>query len=93
MSTLHISAADRIREAALHAHAEMQVAFKMVQRNEVESAWLRIQRGYDLLDKALDTSAQAEAMFLSDQPLLSILASRKAAVQKVIQEAGNRWRE
>lgn len=55
MSGTVVSQADHLRDAALHAHADMRVALKMQRRGLLLEAWQKVQQGYDRLDKALDT--------------------------------------
>ena len=53
MTAIKISQADQMREAVLHAHADMQVALKMRHRRQFITAWRKVQQGYDRLEKAL----------------------------------------
>lgn len=54
-ATIEIKPPDHLRDAALHAHADMRVALKMQSRGMLPEAWQKVQQGYDRLDKALDT--------------------------------------
>lgn len=53
--TQKITPFDHLREAVLHAHADMRVAIKMQRRGMLIEAWQKIQQGHDRLGKALDT--------------------------------------
>ena len=46
---------DRLRCAALHAHADLRAAGQMLRRLRWIAAWKKLRQGYDRLDKALDT--------------------------------------
>ncbi len=56
MNTLKISGADHLREAILHAHADMKVALKMRRRRQFITAWRKVEQGYDRLEQALDSA-------------------------------------
>jgi len=46
---------DLIRCAALHAHADLRVAIKLLRRLRWIKAWRKMHQGYSRLGKALDT--------------------------------------
>lgn len=52
---LKISDHDHLRDAAMHAHADMRVGIKLLRKCRFVKAWRKMQQGYDRLDKALDT--------------------------------------
>lgn len=55
MSAIEIKPPDHLRDAALHAHADLRVGIKMLRKGRFITAWRKMQKGYDRLDKALDT--------------------------------------
>lgn len=59
MSGIVVSHADHLRDAALHAHADMRMALKMLRRFRFVKAWRKMWQGYDRLDQALNTRSQA----------------------------------
>ncbi len=49
-----VTPADRLRCAALHTHADLRVAVKMLRRMRLIAAWRCFQRGYDRLGKVVE---------------------------------------
>lgn len=60
---------DLIRCAALHAHADLQVAIKLLRRLRWIKAWRKMHQGYARLDKALESPRRQH----EEQPMGSAL--------------------
>ncbi|MHB1227686.1 MAG: hypothetical protein ACYC0O_09200 [Desulfurivibrionaceae bacterium] len=52
---IKISDHDHLRDAALHAHADMRVAIKLLRKLRWIKAWRKMHQGYDRLGKALES--------------------------------------
>lgn len=50
---MRVTRSDRIRCAAVHAHADLRVAGRMLCRLRLIAAWQKLKSGYARLDRAL----------------------------------------